>query len=627
MSSSSTPHGRWPSPLTPRSLASAMRLGDVAWADDGQALLWSGGRGAQTILVAQRGLEASADLFSEHSARGGVGYGGGELAVGGRSVYFPNRDGRLYQVDLDVGTPRPLTPAFGATAHAAPSPCGRAVVYVHTDQREDVLGAVDAQGQRWPQKLVFGADFYMQPAWHPRGESLAWIAWDHPQMPWDGARLELAQAQVTEDGQVRLGHTQHIAGDTRTSVQQPCYSPDGRWLAYVSDATGYAHLYVHDLQTGQTRQLSEGEADHAGPAWVQGLRSIGWAPDSLSIWAIRQQSGLCALVRYGLDGCQHPSHNLSEYEHLAQLAVSPQGQLALIASASQLPARLIVVDPQSWAVRVARRSSDERVPPQALSRAQPRQWRSSDGQTVHGLYYAPTHPTLSASGPAPLMVMVHGGPTSQALPSFNARNQLFATRGWAVLDVNYRGSTGYGRAYMEALRGQWGVLDVEDAISGARALIEAGLVDPRRIAIMGGSAGGYTVLQALTDHPGFFAAGISMYGISDLFALTMSTHKFESRYNDSLLGVLPQDAARFRERSPLYKVQRLRDALALFQGDEDKVVPPEQAALIAASLRARGVEHLYHVYAGEGHGWRKPETIEHFYQAVLTFVERHVLYR
>lgn len=621
------PFGLWSSPLSPRALAGALRLGDVMWAGDGDVLVWSEGRGAQTMLVAKRGQDAPVDLFTEHSARGGVGYGGGELGVYKDQVYFANKDGRLYQVALDYGTPRALTPPFGSMAAPAPSPCGSVIAYVHTDGHDDAVGVIDAHGKRWPAKVASGADFYMQPTWSPSGERLAWVSWDHPQMPWDGALLQLAGARIA-DGELELEAPQVIAGDTKTSVQQPCFSPDGQTLAYLSDASGYTHIHLYGLSDGAQRQLSQGSFDLAGPAWVQGLRSIAWAPDSQSIWAIRNSQGFCTLVRYTLDGSVTEVSALSDYEHLAQLCVSPTtGQLALIASASTIPARLITFDPETGDVQIIKRSSAERLAPEALAPMKAISWSSPQGHTVHGNYYPPTSPRFEAQGAPPLVVLIHGGPTTQALASYNSRAQLFATRGYAVLEVNYRGSTGYGREYMELLRGQWGVYDVEDAIGGAQRLVDDGLADPKKLVIMGGSAGGYTVLQALTDHPGFFAAGISMYGISDLFALTATTHKFESHYNDSLLGVLPQDAELFKARSPVFKAERLSDALAIFQGDQDKVVPPEQAELIAKSLRARGVTHLYHVYEGEGHGWRKPETIEHFYKAVLEFLERHILYK
>lgn len=626
------PYGLWSSPLSAKALSGALRFSDVAWAGEDQtSLIFSEGRGAQTVLVHKPQDQACVDLFAEHSARGGVGYGGGEFSVLGDRVWFSNKDGRLQAQSLHYGDPRPISPPFGSTASSAPSPCGSVVAYVHTDGHNDVIAVVDAQGKRWPQKLISGADFYMQPAWHPRGELLAWVSWDHPQMPWDGATLSIAAVEIdVELGEVSIQAPVRVAGATNIAAQQPCFSPDGETLAYISDESGWSQLYLYDLSAKTHRQLTAGEFDLAGPAWIQGQRSVVFDPSGDFIWALRYTLARAELVKISVaSGELSCVEALGSYESLAQLTINKHGKLAMLASASTIPSRVITFDPATEAVEIIRRSSAERLAPEQLSAIEAVSWRADDGQTVHGNLFVPTNPRFEAPEGTlpPLIVVIHGGPTSQAMAGYNARAQLFATRGFAVLEVNYRGSTGYGRRYMESLYGQWGIFDVEDAIGGAKALSDAGRVDPEKVIIMGGSAGGYTVLQALTDHPGFFAAGISMYGISDLFALNVSTHKFESHYNDSLLGVLPQAAAIFRDRSPINKVERIKDPVALFQGAEDQVVPPEQAELIAKSLRQRQVEHLYHVYEGEGHGWRRPETIEHFYKAVLAFVERHVLYQ
>jgi dipeptidyl aminopeptidase/acylaminoacyl peptidase len=242
------------------------------------------------------------------------------------------------------------------------------------------------------------------------------------------------------------------------------------------------------------------------------------------------------------------------------------------------------------------------------------------------LYYPPASDRFEGVGLPPLMVMVHGGPTSQVPARFNAESQFFATRGYAVLQVNYRGSTGYGKDYMNKLRGAWGVYDVEDSATGALYLVERGLADRSKLVIMGGSAGGYTVLQSLVDKPGFYKAGVCLYGVSNQFTLASDTHKFEERYTDSLLGPLPEAAALYRDRSPVFHADKIVDPLIIFQGLEDKVVTPSQSESIVAALKARGVPHEYHAYAGEGHGWRKPETIEHFYKTTLAFLKQYVLF-
>jgi len=288
----------------------------------------------------------------------------------------------------------------------------------------------------------------------------------------------------------------------------------------------------------------------------------------------------------------------------------------------------VVFDLSEPSVRdsVRRRSDTEAVPPTALSAPEPVSWTSFDGGQAHGLYYPPASERFEASGAPPLIVLVHGGPTGQVVAGWAPNAQYFATRGYAVLLPNYRGSTGYGRDYMLKLRESWGIYDVQDAKSGAQDLARRGLADPSRLVIMGGSAGGFTVLQSLVELPGLYKAAICMFGVANQFTLAADTHKFEARYLDSMLGPLPEAAAVYRERSPIFHADRITDPIAVFQGDIDRVVPREQSDSIVASLRARGVPHEYHVYEGEGHGWRKSETIDQFYKSVEAFLRTHVLF-
>jgi dipeptidyl aminopeptidase/acylaminoacyl peptidase len=276
--------------------------------------------------------------------------------------------------------------------------------------------------------------------------------------------------------------------------------------------------------------------------------------------------------------------------------------------------------------RVIRRSLPENLPVEFYARPEPITWKGMDGGEAHGIYYSPQNPTFNGMGVPPLLVLIHGGPTSQRGASFDGQAQFFSSRGWAVLQVNYRGSTGHGREYRNKLRGNWGIYDVQDAVSGAEYLAETGKADRPRMVIMGGSAGGFTVLKALQDHPGFFKAGICLYGVANQFSLVADTHKFEERYSDSLLGPLPEAAAVYRARSPIFFADKIRDPIAIFQGEVDEVVPKNQSEEIVAALQRSGVPHEYHLYPGEGHGFRRTETIEHFYTTVEKFLKQHVIY-
>jgi dipeptidyl aminopeptidase/acylaminoacyl peptidase len=646
------PYGTWPGAFTPQALAASLRLQDVQWDSDGDTLVWLEGRSGLGVLVAQRGADAPRDLTPpDMPVRARVGYGGGDFTAAGGHVYFAGPGGRLYRQPLAAGKARPITPAFGQAAAPRVSPDGRWLAFIHNDEDVDGVAVVDTGGAYWPAKLAYGTDFAMQPAWSPDGTRLAYIAWNHPQMPWDGTELRLLTLNYAP-GRLPAAAADPItlAGDTETAVFQPEFSPDGRWLAYASDASGWWQLYVYDLDSGQHTQLTQAEAEHAVPAWVQGSRTFGWLPDSRALLALRNERGFYSLWRVAVpSGRATRIGALDAYTHLAQIAVSASGTAALLASSWAVPPRVVSVAPEDGpppalavsddlpgarvlvsapdeAVRIHRRAGDEAAPPEQLAAPEALTWTGHDGEAVHGLYYAPASDRFTSPGAPPLIVLAHGGPSGQVTAAYSGEAQFFATRGFAVLAVNYRGSTGYGKAYLNKLRGSWGVYDVEDCATGALFLAESGRADRDKLVIMGGSAGGFTVLQSLVDKPGFYRAGVCLYGVSNQFLLVQDTHKFEARYSDSLLGPLPEAAALYRARSPLLHADKIVDALAVFQGADDNVVPRNQSDLIVESLQARGVPHIYHVYEGEGHGWRKAETITAYYQAVTAFLIQHVVY-
>lgn len=623
------PYGLFPSPLTPRAMGRGLTFGEVAFSGRG-ALLWLENRSDRGVIVVQPlNGEGRRDLNADFSVRGKVGYGGGDFGAGGEWVYFSDAaQGRIYRQSLLGGAAKPLTPAFGKAAAPTPSPDGNWLVYVHTYEDKDVIAIVDVQAKRWPQILVQGEDFYMQPTWHPQGHQLAWVAWNHPNMPWDGTWLRLATLE--QQGEAwRCAQMETIAGGEQTSIFQPLFSPDGRYLAYVAESGNWWQLWLYDLQRGSHRQLTTAPAEHALPAWIQGLRTYQFSPDGNWIYVVRNQNAQDRLIKISCESGEETEVEFdTPYTALGQICLTEwQGEtiLAFIASAATIPPRVITVG-EDGKTRVWGRAYAEEIPPPAYSPAQPIEWITKDGETAYGLYYPPHHPGGTGKGLPPLIVNVHGGPTSQVKNSFNPRAQYFATRGYAFLEVNYRGSTGYGRAYREKLRASWGIYDVEDAVSGAQACVERGMADRQKLVIMGGSAGGFTVLKALEDYAGFFKAGICLYGVSNQFTLAQETHKFEARYLDSLLGALPEAAAVYRQRSPIYFVDRIRDPIAIFQGEEDNVVPRAQSDAVVESLRRRGVPHVYHLYPGEGHGFRKSETIEHFYQAVEAFLKEYVVF-
>ncbi len=620
-------YGLWQSPITPLSLARSTGFSDVAWDEDG-TLVWRETRSGRGVLVVQPSDgQAPRDLNSDLEARAGVGYGGGDFTVGQGQVYFVEASsGRLYRQPTQAGKAQVITPAFGSAASPALSPDGQHLLYVHSAERVDAIALVRTDGQDWPHKLVSGDDFYMHPCWHPNGTTIAWIAWNHPQMPWDGTQLYLGSLEPAGNC-FQLSQAIVVAGGVQVSVFQPQFSPDGRYLAYVADPEGWWQLYLYDLVSGQHQVCTGGQAEHGLPAWVQGLRTYDFAPDSQSIYYLRNQDGYMSLWQLDLKTMMKERVMIgAEYTWLAQPSVSPDGErVALVASGGRVPTRVITTR-TSGDTQVLRRSHPENLLPEAYTMGQSIQWQGMDGGDVHGLYYAPNNLDYTGVGQPPLMVLVHGGPTGQRGASFDAQAQFFASRGWGVLQVNYRGSAGYGREYREKLRGNWGIHDVRDAVSGARHLVAEKMADVHKLVIMGGSAGGFTVLKALEDYPGFFKAGVCLYGVANQFTLVADTHKFEERYSDSLLGPLPEAAEIYRERSPLFFADKIEDPVAVFQGEEDKVVPRSQSDEIVDALRRNGVPHEYHLYPGEGHGFRQAETIEKFYQAVEKFLTQYVIY-
>ncbi|MGH2611385.1 MAG: S9 family peptidase, partial [Tepidiformaceae bacterium] len=327
-----------------------------------------------------------------------------------------------------------------------------------------------------------------------------------------------------------------VAGGRDTAVLQPSFTPDGRAVVYISDESGWGHLYCRDLATGAVAQLTSGDGEFGRPAWTQGMRNFAISPSG-TITAVRSFRGFDRAVALKPGGeLISVSGAASEYTNLTSPAASPvTEQVALVASGGAQPPRLLVFDLAAGGPpSIRRRATSETVPPSALSHPEPVSWPSFDGEPAHGIYFPPASDEFESTGPPPLVVLVHGGPTSQSLAQWHPQTQFLATRGYGVLQVNYRGSTGYGREYMLKLRESWGIYDVQDSKFGAQSLAERGLADPSRLVIMGGSAGGFTVLQSLVEVPGFYKAGVCSFGVSNQFTLASDTHKFESRYLDSM---------------------------------------------------------------------------------------------
>lgn len=614
------PYGLWPSPISPELISQGMRLNDVQWVKGCDTLVWSQSPSGKTSILAKPAGEAPLDLTGTLQPAGGVGYGGGEFTAGKTCVVIASKDGRLYRRTLSYGEAQAITPAFGSTASPSISPDERWVIFVHTYEGKDVLGLVDAGGHLWPTMLAMGADFYMQPVWSPNGKAVAWVEWDHPNMPWDGTRLKFALLDGYPPVIVEA-HT--LDGSEDMPVFQPEFSPDGRYLSYLRQPGETDELVLLDLESGEKRVLVQ-DALLLRPAWVQGLRSYAWHPSGEAIYYFESKLASSYLKMVKTNSGEINDLDLAPYTSLNQITLSDSGKIALLATSPTTSTRLLVIDENE--VEIMARSALESIHPEDLPQPQPVEWISSDGQRVYGTYYAPTNRLYTAEGLPPAVVYIHGGPTSQVGIGFDLDTAFFTSRGYGYLAINYRGSTGFGRSYMLALRQRWGEVDTLDAIEGGKALAAMGLADPDRLVIKGGSAGGYTVLNALVRFPGFFKAGLCSYGVSNLFTLEMDTHKFEAHYNATLVGTLPEASKRFHAWSPVFHAERIKDPIAVFQGTEDKVVPLEQSETIVAALRANHVPHEYHLFEGEGHGFRKSETLIKHYNAIDRFLKQYVIF-
>lgn len=615
------------SPIMPEDVAAALRLGDAKWDSDGETIVWLEGRSGQGVLVAQTGSNAPRDLTGELNVRAEVGYGGGDFTVNRGHVYFVVKgSGRIHRVSLEGGQSLVITPDFGRSASMTVSPCGQWLLYVHHDEGEDRLAVVDTQGRNWPRILAEGWDFYMQPRWSSCGRRVAWVSWNHPNMPWDGSVLHCGKVLI--DGEVlpTLEDVEALDGAGDVAVFQPEFSKDAESVYYISDREGFGQLWKVDIESGSRTRLTFTQEEYGQPAWVQDLRTYVLLEETNQAIAIVNDGGFMRVCQVNLgDGSLTNLEELSSYGDFSQLSVSADGKrVSTIASGGRMASSIL-----SWkrpsGEPECHRTAAEIPAPELLSKAEPITYPSAGMTLAHGIYYPPVDGGMDSENGAPLLVIVHGGPTSQETARYNVQAQYFATRGYGVFLPNHRGSSGYGRVYMDALQGQWGVVDVEDVVAGVRYLTECGKVDGSRCAIMGGSAGGYTVLQSMIHEPDIFCAGVSLYGVTDLFGLLADTHKFEAHYPDSLVGVLPRDQETFKERSPIFHAHKIRRPLAIFQGEEDRVVPLAQAESIVQALRKNGVQYQYRVYEGEGHGFRKSETITDFYESVEGFLSKYVL--
>lgn len=627
-----SPYGTWSSPITAETVArSGIDFGHTVV--DSGTVYWrerrpdDDGRG----VVVRHDGESAEDVTPDDFDAGTLvhQYGGGDFAVDDGTVFVSRFDDqRVYR--LPPGTdPVPITPEpeterglryadFERTEDGESLYCVRedhdvAAGEDGADEPETALVMLAVEGGDDPRVVASGHDFYAAPTLSPDGDRLAWLTWDHPRMPWDGTELHVADV---DDSGV-LSNERVVMGGTDESVFQPAWRPDGT-LHAVSDRTGWWNLYRQDGD--EWTAYREEEAEYGVPQWVFGLATYAFLDDG-RVASVVTRDGEQSLELLGQDGTREPVEvpfPVFGVRGAPQLR-SDGGSLLFVASGPATPSQLV-----RWTVdgeySVLRESSAVDLDAAYTSTPEHRTVPTRDGAETHAFVYPPTNPDANPSSEEdpPLIVFVHGGPTSATTPAFDLSKQFFTSRGFVVADVNYRGSTGYGRAYRDALDGEWGVVDVQDCLDVARHLAETGQVDGDRMAIRGGSAGGFATLAALAFHDDL-AAGTSYFGVADLTRLAELTHKFESRYLDTLVGPYPEVKAAYEERSPVHHAAGIDAPVLLLQGEADQVVPLSQAEAMVDALDANDVPHDLRVFEDEQHGFRRADTRQTAHELELAF--------
>ena len=631
MPPTTSPYGSWASPITTDSIvADSVGLGQIAL--DGGDVYWAELRpleaGRQVVVKRTpdgAGLDVTPTPFNVRTRVHE--YGGGAYVVSGGTVYFTNfADQRVYRQPAGQ-EPSPITPEEDIRHadfevdlarsrlvcvqenHSDDAEPVNSVVAVPMDTRDGVIAD--------PEVLVSGSDFYSSPRLSPDGSRLCWLSWNHPNMPWDGT--ELWVGELDEDGKV--GVRKLAAGGSAESICQPEWAPDGR-LYFVSDRSGWWNLYRWDDRSGRGAGecVLPMEAEFARPQWVFGANSYGFVSADRAICAVNR-NGVWGLLDVDLASGRWTALDIGGYSAMGRSDLRVAGdQVFFEAGGPAEPNALLRLDLGSGRLDVVRRSNPAALDPEYLSAPETIEFPTEGGLTAHAFFYPPRNRDFTAPEGAkpPLLLKSHGGPTAATSNALDLEIQFWTSRGFAVVDVNYGGSTGYGREYRRRLERNWGVVDVDDCVNAARHLASQGLVDEKQLAIDGGSAGGYTTLAALTFRD-IFSAGASYYGVSDLETLARDTHKFESRYLDTLVGPYPEEAGVYRERSPINFTERLSRPIILLQGLEDRIVPPGQAEAMFDAVRAKGIPTAYLAFAGEQHGFRQAGNIKRALEAELYF--------
>ena len=630
-----SPFGSWDSPVTAELITQGgLRLGEVRV--DGSDTYWLEGRPEESgrHVVVRRTPDGSViDINpTPFNARNAVHeYGGASFAVQDGVIYFTNWDDqRIYSV-TEGGVPVAITaePDIDQGDRYADLVLSNDSNWIlcvrerhfENEEADNELVAVKTDGSGEVNILASGYDFYSSMRQSPSGDRVCWLSWNHPDMPWDGCELWVADFNSVSGS---VSNERNVAGDRSTSIVQPEWGPDGT-LVFITDESGWWNLAKQ--KNGISSSILSEKSDHGGPAWQFGLRTYAFLSEGDTRIVLKDsKDGNGRLREIGLDG-QVRSQILVPHTSIADVTVLDETHVVYVGSSPTSAAEVVCASLGDGSTEVLKSSSDTHLDGLYLSVPEAIKFPTTEDGEAHAFYYAPTNPLFESddSEKPPLLVISHGGPTSATSASLNLSTQFWTSRGFAVVDVNYRGSVGHGKVFRDALKGNWGVYDTDDCIAAADYLAGQGLIDTDRVAIKGSSAGGYTTINALTFHDRF-AAGATYYGIADLSVFVGDTHKYESRYLDSLIGPYPEAKQLYHDRSAINFADRLSCPMLILQGLEDKIVPPSQAEIMAEALRDKGIPFSLMMFEGEQHGFRQSKNIIaslegelYFYGRVLGF--------
>lgn len=593
-------------------------INDVQFLRGTSKLVWLENLDGSGTIAAGNQDATQQIISSGFNVHGGIGYGGGAFDSSTSFVVFSDKSGRLLKTGWKTNPlPIAITPKMDGVGSPKISPDEKWVLFIAEDHGTRSVAITASHGFTRPHQLAMGADFYMQPSWHPSGERIAWVEWDHPHMPWDASRVKIGSLAGM---QRRLDSETWIGGDISHPASQPRFSPDGHWLSYIQRNDNWDDLILYDLEKKSTQTILRGNGFHLKlPEWVQGMRSYGWDANSEAIYHLRYAQGQSELWRLDIHQKRSEKINIEPVSWATQLCLSHEHRaIAFLGSSFSMPQKVCLLSKQ----KLRFLNKDKIILPKVECRHL--SFETAANQRAYGLFFPPmAHPTKDPHKP-PLILSIHSGPTSLSSFSFSRNIHFFTSRGFAFAMLNYRGSSGYGYHYQDALRHQWGVVDVQDAAAFARKLINEGWVDAARMAIMGSSAGGFTVLNTLIEHPHLFKVGICSYGVSNLVENARNTHPFEKHYHQFLVGNLEDDFQRFVQRSPIQRIEKIVNPVLLFHGGQDRVVDIEETKTIYRKLQQHAVPTELIIYEDEGHHFQKEENVRDYYQRIEKFLANYL---